>query len=101
MIPTTWVFQSTDDFDKTTIFCKWPPGSDQDVTSETIRNTTVPTDDWSSYKIRMLDNGKEYCKYCKIKYLSNYCIQVSRYINCCGVTLPYNRGIVCWLGLFN
>ncbi|XP_015378300.1 PREDICTED: uncharacterized protein LOC107172522, partial [Diuraphis noxia] len=65
VIPTTWVFQLTDDFGKITIFCKWPPGLDQDVTSETIKNTTVPTDDWSSYKIRMLDNGKEYYNFSK------------------------------------
>lgn len=43
MIPTTWVFQSTEDSGKITIFSKWPPGLDQDVTSETIQNATIPT----------------------------------------------------------
>lgn len=80
MIPTTWVFQSTDDSGKITIFSKWPPGLDQDVTSETIKNAMIPTQDWSSYEIYLLDNGKEYCKYYKIKYLLNYSIQVYRYI---------------------
>lgn len=79
MIPTTWVFQSNKDSGKITIFSKWPPGLYQDVTSETIKNATIPTQDWSSYKICLLDNGKEYCEYCKIKYLLNYCTQVHRY----------------------
>lgn len=58
VVPTTWVFQSTDNSGKITIFSKWPPGLDQNVTSEIIKNATIPTQDWSSYNIRLLDNGK-------------------------------------------
>lgn len=77
VVPTTWVFQSTDNSGKITIFSKWPPGLDQNVTSEIIKNATIPTQDWSSYNIRLLDNGKEYSKYCFIKYLSKYCKQLN------------------------
>ncbi|KAF0690724.1 Uncharacterized protein FWK35_00031425 [Aphis craccivora] len=73
VIPTTWLFQFTDDSGKISIFSKWPPGLDENVSSETIKSVTIPAQDWSSFKIRLLDNGKEYCKYHNIKYLSNYC----------------------------
>jgi len=63
VIPTTWLFQLTDNSGKIAIFSKWPPGLDENVTSETIKNATIPAQDWSSFKIRLLDNGKECCKY--------------------------------------
>lgn len=56
MIPHNWIHKPSDAKIGET-FCWWPPFA---VTSDHLQEAQFPSDNWESYRIRILNDGKTY-----------------------------------------
>lgn len=58
VVPKNWILPiNTND----SLFVKWPPFPN--VTSDLILAAIDPLPEWQTFKIKLLDDGKEYCKW--------------------------------------
>lgn len=58
VVPKNWILTSKNNNDN--VFVKWPPL--QNVTSDIICAAMDPLQTWKAFKVKLLDDGKEYCK---------------------------------------
>lgn len=57
MVPKNWIVTCNN---KDSLVVKWPPILN--VTSDIILAAMDPLPEWQSFNIKLLDDGKEYCK---------------------------------------
>lgn len=72
VLPTNWLIKTVGPDGRSIIYCKWPPPPTT-VSSDIINAAVEPEIDWPSFKVRLANNGKEFCKYnCYPYNLHNY-----------------------------
>ncbi|KAL5239088.1 hypothetical protein ACI65C_006498 [Semiaphis heraclei] len=67
VISTNWVLQTVDGYGNSVVKCVWPPSTFH-VTSDYLKECVEPADNWSTYRIKLYENGKEYGDFGKAWY---------------------------------
>ncbi|XP_050056366.1 uncharacterized protein LOC126549927 [Aphis gossypii] len=64
VLPTNWLIKTVGPDGRSIIYCKWPPPPTT-VSSDIINAAVEPEIDWPSFKVRLANNGKEFCNFKK------------------------------------